>query len=147
MKINAEEMKRAFREVNLSHDFNFDWLEPRKIPIEDIRDIGELSVLLESTIELQGRTNILGMIRVRAEALLNKKSGLRDYVELYFGLPKNSEAERLVGARIVKLLRDKVAEFPDFQSAYEGFEHECGDMEFFHETLMRLIGEKFFPAP
>lgn len=145
MKIDVKKMERAFRKV-YSYAFNFESLKPRGTPIEDLQDIKVLSALLDRTIKLQDRTVILATIRVRTEALLSKKAGLQDCLRLYCDLPENSEAERLVGVRIVKLLREKVAEFPDFKSAYEAFSGESGDMEFFHQTLMRLIGEKFFPA-
>lgn len=145
MKIDVEKMERAFRKVD-SYAFNFESLKSRKTPIEDIQDIEELSELLYHTIELQDRTVLLAIIRVRTEALLVHSSSLQDYAELYCKLPDNSEAERLVGARIVKLLREKVAEFSNFESAYDAFESESGDMEFFHQTLMRILGEKFFPA-
>lgn len=144
MKIDVRKMERAFRKVD-SYTFDFESFKPRKVPIEDIQDIEELSELLYHTIELQDRTVILATIRVRTEALLSKNAGLQDCLRLYCDLPENSEAERIVGVRIVKLLREKVAEFPDFKSAYEAYESESGDMEFFHQTLMRLIGEKFFP--
>lgn len=137
-------MQRAFQAVS-AHPFYFGSLNPPDEHIEDIQDPFVLTRLLEETRELQTRNLILTTLRVRVEAFLNRKPGLRECLDWYCILPENSEAERLVAFHIVKLLREKVAESSDFKSVYAVFSEESTDLKFFHETLMRLIGEKFFP--